>query len=86
MTEMRGERPDIIEFLNSPAEDDPSDETSAWVQFMVCPECRAAYPTFYSPTDSSGTFCGSCGWASSEGAAEAAARHGAPDGGSDGEL
>jgi hypothetical protein len=84
MTEVPADRPDIIEFLNSPAEDDPSDETSAWVRFMACPDCRAGYPTFYSPTGSAGTFCSNCGWASNEGAAEAAARHGAPNGGSDG--
>lgn len=74
------ERPDIIEFLNSPAEEDGSDETSAWARFMVCPECSASYPTFYSPTDSMGTFCGACGWASGEDAAAKAAEFGGPTG------
>lgn len=57
---------DFIGFLNSPAEDDPADEVSAWVRFMHCPSCEAEYPTFFSPVGSTGTLCDECGWSSEE--------------------
>jgi hypothetical protein len=66
MSNMDEEKPDILEFLDQPPEDDLADEVSAWVQFMVCPNCSAAYPIFHSPSGSIHTLCDNCGWSSEE--------------------
>jgi predicted RNA-binding Zn-ribbon protein involved in translation (DUF1610 family) len=60
------EKPDIIEFLNSPAKENPVDELAAWMQFLVCPVCGAHYPDFHSTAQSVSTFCDKCGWSSEE--------------------
>ena len=57
---------DFDEFLNQPAEDDPADEADAWVRFSICPNCRAEYPDFHSPSGSIHTLCDNCGWSSEE--------------------